>query len=112
MLEIIVVVCLCLGLLLFCGTAVGVLRFPDFFSRLHASSKGDTISSLLLLIGLALYNMEELSFASILVGVKVLLIMVIVFITSPTAAHALTDAAYAAGARPWVKHKREEDDEE
>ena len=40
------------GVIFFVGATVGILRLPDFFTRIHAASKGDTASSLLLLFGL------------------------------------------------------------
>ena len=40
-----------IGLLFFLGTAVGLLRFPDFYSRMHAAGKGDTLSTVLILLG-------------------------------------------------------------
>ena len=39
-----------LGLLFFLGAAVGLFRFPDFYTRIHAAGKGDTLSSLLILL--------------------------------------------------------------
>ena len=44
------------GLFFFFATTIGVLRFPDFYTRMHAAGKGDTLSSLLILVGLAIYN--------------------------------------------------------
>ena len=97
------------GLIFFFATTVGLLRFPDFYSRMHAAGKGDTLSSLLMLGGLALYEFHEINLATILVAVKILLIVVFIFMASPTATHAITDAGYASGVRPWQKEKTEED---
>ena len=43
-----------LGLLFFVGTSVGMIRFPDFYSRMHAAGKGDTLSTMLMLAGFGL----------------------------------------------------------
>ncbi len=59
MLNIIVIFLMVLGLFFFLGTGVGLLRFPDFYSRMHAAGKGDTLSSILLLTG---YGKGELEF--------------------------------------------------
>ena len=40
-----------LGLVFFLGTAVGMVRFPDFYTRMHAAGKGDTLSTMLMLAG-------------------------------------------------------------
>lgn len=107
--NVLVVVLLVAGIFLFFATTVGLLRFPDFYSRMHAAGKGDTLSSLLMLLGLALYESRELNFAIILVGVKILLITVFIFMASPTATHAITDAGYESGAKPWQKENKKEE---
>ena len=96
------------GLFFFFATTVGLLRFPDFYSRMHAAGKGDTLSSLLMLGGLALYEFHEINIATILVGAKILLIVVFIFMASPTATHAITDAGFESGVKPWQKEKTEE----
>ncbi len=105
MLNIVVMGLMLLGLFFFFGTSVGIVRFPDFYSRLHAAGKGDTLSSILLLAGLALYNLHHLSVDAILVSVKILFIIVFIFIASPTATHAIMDAGYEARVKHWVKRK-------
>ena len=102
-LNIISVVCLIVGLLFFMGTAVGLLRFPDFFTRMHAASKGDTLSSLLLIVSLAVNELHDPTWDHVLTSLKLLFIVLFICITSPTAGHALTEAAFASGARPWLK---------
>jgi multicomponent Na+:H+ antiporter subunit G len=77
---------------------------------MHAAGKGDTLSSLLMLLGLALYEFHELNFDTVLVALKILLILVFIFMASPTATHAITDAGYESGVRPWQKDKTEEED--
>ena len=85
------------GTFFFFTATVGFLRFPDFYSRMHATGKSDTLGALLSLIGLALYNGFSL------VGVKILLIAVFIFITSPTATHSLLRAAFDSDVAPWTK---------
>jgi multicomponent Na+:H+ antiporter subunit G len=96
------------GLIFFFATTVGLLRFPDFYSRMHAAGKGDTLSSLLLLLPLALYNFHEMNIAKLLVALKILLIVVFIFMASPTATHAIIDAGHEAGIKPWSKKPEEE----
>lgn len=103
--EIIVVFLLILGVFFFFGTTVGLIRFPDFYSRMHAAGKGDTLSSFLLLLGLGLYNLHDLSIPSLLVLAKILFISVFIFIASPTATHAIMDAGYEANVKHWCKRK-------
>lgn len=71
--------------------AVGVLRLPDFYTRLHALSKADTLGTLLALGGIAVWEGASLT------AVKVLLIAVFFFLANPAGAHALARAAYRTG---------------
>lgn len=75
-------------------STIGMLRFPDFFTRLHAASITDTLGALLVLAGLGLQ--AGLS----LVTVKLLLILFFILFTTPTAAHALAKAAMHAKLKP------------
>lgn len=91
---------LLLGSLLGVIGGIGVLRFPDFFTRLHAAGVTDTLATGLFLAGLACLFGE---WQAIL---KLALIFFFVLFTSPTASHALAKAALHGGLKPW---KRRED---
>jgi len=73
---------------------IGIHRFPDFYSRLHAVGITDTLCAALFLFGLGLQ--AGLSLASF----KLFLIFVFLFFTSPTASHALAAAARHGGLKP------------
>jgi len=107
MLNAIVVFLMALGLFFFFGTSVGLIRFPDFYSRMHAAGKGDTFSTILLLAGLALYNLHHFSIDTVLVSLKILFIIGFIFIASPTATHAIMDAGFEAKVKPWFKRKEQ-----
>ncbi|MEN8232652.1 MAG: monovalent cation/H(+) antiporter subunit G [Thermodesulfobacteriota bacterium] len=96
------------GLVFFFATTIGILRFPDFYSRMHAAGKGDTLSSLIILLALVLYNFHDINLANLLVAIKILLIVVFIFMASPTATHAIIDAGYEASIKPWMKKPEEE----
>jgi len=83
---------------LFAG-AIGLLRLPDFYTRMHATGKCDTLGSLLIVLGLALYNGLSLG------SVKILFIAIFIFLTSPTATHSITRAALKNKIAPWTKEK-------
>ena len=106
MIEVISIILITSGLIFFAGTVIGVLRFPDFFTRVHAAGKGDTLSSLLIIIGLALYNLHHLSFAALLVSLKIALISAFLFISGPTTTHALMEAGYDSGVKPWTRKRK------
>ena len=76
-------------------SCIGLLRFPDFYTRAHAVGKAETLGCVLVLTGLAVHNGADLASA------KILLILVIIFITNPTATHALMRSAYRSGVEIW-----------
>ena len=76
--------------------AVGLFRFPDFYTRLHAASVTDTLCAGLIVLGLLLQA------TSAMMVFKLLLILLILTYTSPTAAHALAKAALHGGLKPLL----------
>ena len=77
--------------------AIGLLRFPDFYTRMHAAGKCDTLGSLLVLTGLAFYAGFNLT------SVKILVIALFIFVTSPTATHAIARAAFRHNLPLWTR---------
>ncbi len=99
------VFCVLGAVLTLIGT-VGVLRFPDFYTRLHAASVTDTGGASFLLIGMAILAPNWL------VLMKLAAIWVFLFLTSPTASHAIANAAHVAGLEPLIgRQSRGKDDE-
>ena len=74
--------------------AVGALRFPDFWTRVHAVSVTDSAGMLLLTLGMCVQG------GFTLVTVKLIIIGVFLFITGPTATHAVANAAMVSGFLP------------
>ena len=93
--------CLAAGSLFVLAGGVGMLRLPDFFTRLHAAGVTDTLGAALILAGLAT------QVAPGLVTVKLALIMVFIVLTSPTATHALAKASLHGGLRPGAAQREE-----
>lgn len=85
------------GLFFFTAGTIGLLRFPDFYTRMHAAGKCDTLGALLCLTGMALYNGFSL------VSIKIMFIAVFIFFTSPTATHSMLRAAMNCGITPWTR---------
>ena len=94
MINSLTVILITAGLFFFFATSVGLLRFPDFYARMHAAGKGDTLSSLLILLGLSIYNLHHLAAGNILVSLKILLIIMFIFLASP---HVLVGAKQDLG---------------
>lgn len=76
--------------------ALGLLRMPDFYTRMHAASVTDTLGAGLILFGLMLQA------GLTLVTAKLLIIVLLIAFTSPTATHALAKAALTRGVRPQL----------
>ncbi len=79
--------------------AIGALRFPDFYTRLHAVSVCDTMGAGLVLVGLMLQGGLSL------VTVKLLLVFYFMMFTGPTAVHALAEAAMQSKQKPLVDER-------
>ncbi|VAW74361.1 Na(+) H(+) antiporter subunit G [hydrothermal vent metagenome] len=79
---------------------IGILRFPDLFTRFHAVGVTDTLGAGMILSGL----MIEAGFT--LISFKLLLIFLFLLITGPTATHALAKAALHGGIKPLCKNQR------
>jgi multicomponent Na+:H+ antiporter subunit G len=104
--SIIVIILISLGLFFFAAGSIGFLRLPDFYTRLHAAGKCDSLAAVLIIAGVALLALESFSFGNLLVAIKILLIAVFVFIASPTATHAITEAALILGVKPWERPEK------
>ncbi len=82
---------------------IGMLRFPDVYTRLQASSKCATTSLLSLFIGLMIFK----GFSSI--SVRILVIGIFFLLTSPVASHVIGRSAYEGGILPWRRLRKKED---
>ena len=74
---------------------IGLVRFPDVYNRLQASTKCVTLGTILLLFGVAIVS------ASGPMAAKAIICAVFILLTSPTAAHAIAKGAYASGVQLW-----------
>jgi multicomponent Na+:H+ antiporter subunit G len=82
--------------------AVGMLRMPDFYTRMHAASVVDTLGAALVLLGLLLQA------GLTLVGAKLVVIGLLLLVASPTATHALVRAAMHRGLEPLLAERKED----
>ena len=86
--------CLAAGGLFCIIGAIGLLRMPDLFTRMHATSVIETLGTGLILLGLAL----QAGFTLVLA--KLVIIALLIFFASPTSSHALAKAALACKLEP------------
>jgi len=83
--------------------ALGLVRMPDFYTRMHAASVTDTLGAGFMLLGMIFVAGVSL------VTVKLVIIGFLIFFTSPTATHALARAALHRGLEPKLARAREEE---
>ena len=95
-LDILSAVLLLVGTLFTLIGGTGLLRLPDVFTRLHGASITDTLGAGAILLGLALA-----AGWSLLMG-KILLLLLIMALLSPTTAHTLARAAIHGIRKPWL----------
>jgi multicomponent Na+:H+ antiporter subunit G len=84
--------------------AIGVLRFPDVYSRMHSAGVTDTLGALLVLLGLMLLAGFSLA------GAKLLFILAFLWMATPTATHALAKAARHGGVNPLLPKRAPRED--
>lgn len=85
--------------------AIGLFRFPDFFSRVHAASITDSIAAILIISGLILQSDFGLT------AVKLIFIMLFLLVTSPTASHVLAKAARHGGMLSIAERQQKENED-
>ena len=101
--EIIAVILLVCSLFFFLASAIGMIRLPDFYSRLHASGNSETLGLMLSCLGLVIYE------GPTLLSVKIVIVLLLVFLANPIGTHILGKAALKSGHPVWTyKDKAEE----
>ncbi len=100
------------GVFFIISGAVGVLRLPDFYTRLHAQGKCDTLGVALMLGGLAVRELAHglesgHGLEGTLTALKIVAIVFFVMLANPTATHALGRSALRAGLKPWTLGEKE-----
>lgn len=78
------------------ASAIGMLRLPDFYCRLHASGNSETLAVMLSFMGLVIY--EGLTLTSL----KMIMIFLLIFLGNPIGTHILSKAAYKSGHHVWT----------
>jgi multicomponent Na+:H+ antiporter subunit G len=100
------------GILLAAGSffilvgAIGLVRLPDVFARMHGAGVTDTLGAGLFIAGLMIQG------GMTLITVKLFMILVFMFFASPTSSYALANAALSQGVKPWAKGDPESDEKE
>ncbi len=86
--------------------ALGMLRLPDVFTRIHAASLIETMGAGMIILGLMFQA------GLTLIGVKLVLILLFLFFTNPTTTHALVRALHHAGVKPMTSYPSDKGEEQ
>jgi multicomponent Na+:H+ antiporter subunit G len=91
--------CLFIGSFLCISGGIGILRFPDFYTRMHAAGVTDTLGAAMILIGLMINSTDFLVFT------KLVMILLLALLIGPTTSHVLAKAALHNGLKPMLNSK-------
>ncbi len=99
--NIIVILLVLIGAFITLSATIGIIRFPDIYTRLHAATKASTlgVSSILIAAFLYLYVKEDIVSGKLLLGI------LFIMITAPVSAHMIGRAAHNSGIKPLTKNR-------
>ena len=101
--ETIAVLLLVASLFFFLASAIGMIRLPDFYTRLHASGNSETLGLMLACLGLVIHE------GPTLLAVKIVFVFLLVFLANPIGTHILGKAALKSGHPVWTNKDKEEE---
>ena len=95
-------ICLFIGCFVCISGGIGILRFPDFYTRMHAVGVTETFGTSMILIGLMIISTDFLVFA------KLVMVLLLTLLVSPTTSHVLAKAAFHNGLLPQIDQRTSE----
>lgn len=93
--------CLFIGSFLCITGGIGILRFPDFYTRMHAVGVTDTLGAGMILIGLMFYSPDFITIS------KLVIILLLTLLIGPTTSHVLAKTAMQNGLMPKLQQKND-----
>lgn len=103
LINILIIFLLLSGTFFLLSSSIGIIRFPDVYTRLHAATKAPTLGIMSILIATFLF----LYIANGIFSGKLLLAILFIFLTSPVGGHMLSRAAHQSGVKPFRKHRKD-----
>lgn len=99
--NILVYLFLAIGLLFNGLAAVGLHRFPDVYTRLHAGTKCTTFGSIFIILAVVIYSITEGGTSKLILALHSLVALVALLLSNPTGAHAISRGAHRSGYKPF-----------
>ncbi len=103
-LNVLIALCILAGTFFILSASIGVVRFPDVYTKLHAATKASTLGISFILIGAFIFLYVEHA----IVSGKLLLAILFIMLTAPVGGHMLGRAAHTAGVKPYLKKRKDE----
>jgi multicomponent Na+:H+ antiporter subunit G len=100
-LEIVVFVLLTIGIFVNSMSILGLMRFPDVYTRLHAATKTTTFGCIFLIAGIVVMNLAYYEETSLVIILHSLAALFVIIFTNPISAHAIARAAMLSGIKPY-----------
>lgn len=99
--DTIVYVLIGIGLFISSMSVVGLMRFPDIYTRLHAATKTTTFGSIFIVGGVIVENLIYMDQSSLVIVIHAMLALMVIIFTNPISAHAIARASMLSGIRPY-----------
>ncbi|MFC0522525.1 monovalent cation/H(+) antiporter subunit G [Pontibacillus salicampi] len=102
--HIVIIIFLISGTFFILSSSIGIIRFPDVYTRLHAATKGATLGVAGIMIGAFLFMFIEHG----IVSGKLILGIIFVLLTAPVSGHMISRAAYRSGVKLWDRSVKDD----
>lgn len=102
--DIVISLSLLSGTFFILSSSIGIIRFPDVYTRLHAATKGATLGVSGIMIGAFLFLYAEHG----IISGKLILGIIFVLLTAPVSGHMISRAAHRSGVKPWGKNLQDD----
>ncbi|MDY0408514.1 monovalent cation/H(+) antiporter subunit G [Paracerasibacillus soli] len=103
-LNIIIILSLLIGTFFIVSSSIGIIRFPDIYTRLHAATKASTLGLAAILIGAFLFLYIENN----IISGKLILSIIFILLTAPVSGHMISRAAHKTGVKPVINNQQDE----
>lgn len=102
--EILILICIIIGLVFNALGVIGLIRFPDVYTRLHATTKSTTFGTIFLCLGVIIYGIATLlgtgDFQYLMLILHTIIAVFALAITNAVGSHAIARAAHKSGQMP------------
>jgi len=97
----VIVSCLVIGLVVNGMSIIGLMRFPDIYTRLHAATKTTTFGSIFVVLAIVIKNIVYYDQASLTIAIHSIVALLVIIFTNPISAHAIARASLLSGIKPF-----------